>query len=149
MKNAPAPLKVMLVTVFTLFAGFGSALASTADTTPREENIQTIRSFLGEETVQAALLQKGISAEQVEEVNQNLDRLSDSQIQTLAMNLDRPEGRPEESAAPGDTAGGGIESADWGKDAGYKALFLVLIALVIIVALMFPTFPQLLPLLGA
>ncbi|MBI1864491.1 MAG: hypothetical protein HYR98_01940 [Nitrospirae bacterium] len=136
MKNAPAPLKVMFVALFTLLAGFGSALASTADTTPREENIQTIRSFLGEETVHAGLLKNGISAEQVEVVKENLDLLSDSQIQTLSMNLDRPEARP-------------IESSDWGKDAGYKALFLILIALVIIAAIMFPTFPQLLPLLGA
>ncbi|MBI3393982.1 MAG: hypothetical protein HY039_12520 [Nitrospirae bacterium] len=149
MKNAPAPLKVMFVALFTLLAGFGSALASTADTTPREENIQTIRSFLGEETVHAGLLKNGISAEQVEVVKENLDLLSDSQIQTLSMNLDRPEARPEESPAPGDAAGGGIESSDWGKDAGYKALFLILIALVIIAAIMFPTFPQLLPLLGA
>ena len=103
MKNAPSPLKVMLVALFTLLAGFGSALASTADTTPREENIQTIRSFLGEEDVQTALLQNGISAQQVEEVKGNLDRLSDSQIQTLAMNLDQPSARPEESP----TAGGG------------------------------------------
>lgn len=145
MKNAPSPLKVMLIALFALLAGFGSALASTADTTPREENIQTIRSFLGEEDVQTALLQKGISAQQVEEVKENLDRLSDSQIQTLAMNLDPPSARPEESP----TAGSGIESDDWGKDAGYKAIFLILIALVIIAAIMFPTFPQLLPLLGA
>lgn len=145
MKNAPSPLKVMLVTLFTLLAGFGSALASTADTTPREENIQTIRSFLDEEHVQTALIKEGVSAEQVEDLKGNLDRLSDSQIQTLAMNLDRPSARPEESPM----AAGGIESDDWGKDAGYKAIFLILIALVIIAAIMYPTFPSLLPLLGA
>ncbi len=145
MKNPLDIPMLLLTTLFVLLAGSGTALASAADTTTREENIQTIRSFLGEEGVQTALQRKGISAEQVEEVTQNLDRLSDSQIQTLAMNLDRPEGRPEESPA----AGGAVESADWGKDAGYKAIFLILIALVIIVAIMYPTFPQLLPLLGA
>jgi len=72
------------------------------DAATREDNVQKINNFLTSKTVVEKSIKKGISKEQIVEIKEQLNSLSDTQLEKLAKNINLQVGGELEDNAVSD-----------------------------------------------